>query len=218
MTANPGIQILMQSLPAGSFKLMGAQKFAGVDGQSRGIYHTDWTQIQPRIGFAYRLGPNTVIRGGGGRFSQASFDTGGQNGFSRSTAFNQSSDNYLTPSDTLDNPYRNGILNPTGATMGPLTNLGQGVGSGATGSWNYQDPRRFYSWEYSFHLQKQVKSWLLEVGYSHNKSHRRRLVRHAASQRLRQAAMQQLRQVAATTRRYAPRSTRPCCGCSTRCA
>src|SRR6202521_2942481 len=79
---NVGVQILSQQLPASSFQLLGAQLFSGVNGQSRGIYHTDWTQIQPRLGFAYKLGPNTVIRGGGGRFSQASFDTGGQNGFS----------------------------------------------------------------------------------------------------------------------------------------
>jgi hypothetical protein len=162
---NVGIQILKQYLPASSFKLMGAQMFSGVGGQPRGIYHTDWTQIQPRLGFAYKLGPNTVIRGGGGRFSQASFDTGGQNGFSRSTTLNVTSDNFFTPFDTLDNPYRNGILVPTGSSLGALTNLGQGV------TWNYQDPRRFYSWEYSLHLQHQLKSWLFELGYTHNKTY-----------------------------------------------
>lgn len=106
-----------------------------------------------------------MIRGGGDRFSQASFDTGGQNGFSRSTTFNVTSDNYISPADTLDAPYKTGILNPTGAILGPLTNLGQGV------TWNYQDQRRFYSWEYSLHLQHQIKSWLLEAGYTHNKTY-----------------------------------------------
>lgn len=163
--SNVGIEILKQHLPANSFKLMGAQLFSGVNGQSRGVYKTDWTQIQPRLGFAYKLGPNTVIRAGGGRFSQASFDTGGQNGFSRATTFNVTSDNYFTPSDTLDNPYRTGILHPTGATLGALTNLGQGV------TWNYQDQRRIYSWEYSAHLQHQFKGWLLELGYTHNKTY-----------------------------------------------
>ena len=162
---NVGIQILKQYLPASSFKLMGAQMFSGVGGQPRGIYKTDWTQIQPRVGFAYKLGPNTVIRGGGGRFSQASFDTGGQNGFSRSTTLNVTSDNFFTPYDSLDNPYRNGILAPTGSSLGALTNLGQGV------TWNYQDQRRFYSWEYSLHLQHQLKGWLFELGYTHNKTY-----------------------------------------------
>jgi hypothetical protein len=162
---NPGIAILKQYLPASAFKLMGAQMFAGINGQSRGIYHTDWTQLQPRAGFAYKLGQNTVLRAGVGKFSQASFDTGGQNGFSRSTTLNVTSDNFMTPTDTLDNPFRSGILAPTGSSLGPLTNLGQGV------TWNYQDTTRFYSWEYSAHLQHQIKSWLFEVGYTHNKTY-----------------------------------------------
>jgi hypothetical protein len=162
---NVGVQILAQQLPASAFKLMGAQLFAGVNGQPRGTYSGDWTEFQPRVGAAYKLGTNTVIRGGFGRFSQASYDVGGQNGFSRSTAFNQTNDNYFTPSDTLDNPFRSGILNPTGSSLGALTNLGQGV------TWNQQDVPRFQSWEYSLHLQHQIKSWLLEVGYTHNKTY-----------------------------------------------
>ncbi|HWC99434.1 MAG TPA: carboxypeptidase regulatory-like domain-containing protein [Candidatus Sulfopaludibacter sp.] len=163
--SNVGVQILKQVLPATQFKLMGVQRFAGVNGQPRGIYNTDYTQIQPRVGFAYKLGPNTVIRGGGGRFSQASFDTGGQNGFSSTTTFNVTSNSYISPSDTLDNPFQAGMLNPTGSSLGPLTNLGNGV------TWNYQDQRRFYSWEYSLHLQHQLKSWLFEAGYTHNKTY-----------------------------------------------
>ena len=57
------------------------------------------------------------------------------------------------------------MLAPTGASLGPLTNLGQGV------TWNNPDPGRFYSWEYSLHLQHQIKSWLLELGYTHNKTY-----------------------------------------------
>ena len=45
----------------------------------------DKNNVAPRLGFAYQINDRTVIRGGGGRFTQASFDTGGQNGFSRST-------------------------------------------------------------------------------------------------------------------------------------
>ena len=163
--SNVGVQILAQQLPASAFKLLGAQLFTGVNGQKRGTYNGDWKEFQPRLGFAYKLGPNTVIRGGGGRFSQASFDVGGQNGFSRTTAFNQTNDNYITSSDTLDNPFRGGILAPTGSSLGALTNLGQGV------NWNLQDVPRFQSWEYSAHLQHQIKGWLLEVGYTHNKTY-----------------------------------------------
>jgi hypothetical protein len=163
--SNAGIQILQQVLPASAFKVMGAQLFNGVNGVQRGVQNNNFREVQPRVGFAYKLGPNTVIRGGFGRFAQASFITAGQNGFSRSTSLNTTSDNYRTYYDTLDNPYRDGIFAPTGASLGPLTNLGQGV------NWTNPDPGRFHSWEYSLHLQHQIKAWLLELGYTHNKTY-----------------------------------------------
>ena len=161
-----GVHTLAQLLPASAFKVSGAQLFAGVGGQSRTFSNPDYQEWGPRLGAAYRLWTNTVIRGGVGRFTQASYETGGQNGFSLTTPFNASLDNFITPYDTLANPFHSGILTPTGSSLGPLTNLGQGV------SWYDQDPKRPYSWEYSLHLQHQLKSWLFEVGYSHNKTYR----------------------------------------------
>jgi hypothetical protein len=161
---NPGVQVLAPLLPASAFKVLGAQLFAGAGGQSRRVYHADWREFQPRVGFAWRIGTNTVLRGGFGRFVQPTFDTGGQNGFSVTTPLTPTTNNYLTAFDTLANPFQNGILAPTGASLGPLTNLGQGV------NWLNQDPRRPYSWEYSLHLQHQIKSWLFELGYTHNKT------------------------------------------------
>jgi hypothetical protein len=171
--SNPAVQQLAQLVPASVFQVNGAQRFAGVNGQSRGIFNTDYKQFQPRAGFAYRLGQHTVIRGGIGRFTQASFETatrlantgGGQNGFSRSTSFIATQDNFFTPYDTLANPFRSGVLAPTGSSLGPLTNLGQGV------DWLNQNPSHFYSWEYSLHIQHQIKGWLFEAGYTHNKTY-----------------------------------------------
>jgi hypothetical protein len=168
LAANAGnavVQQLAQLVPASAFVVRGAQRFVGVDGQSRGVFNTDYLQFQPRVGFAYRVTPHTVFRGGFGRFTQASYETPGQNGFSRSTSYIATQDNFFTPYDTLANPFRGGILAPTGSSLGPLTNLGQGV------IWLNQDPSHFYSWEYSFHLQHQYKSWLFELGYTHNKTY-----------------------------------------------
>jgi len=163
--SNTGVQLLQQVLPASQFKVPGVILFAGANGQRRGVYQPDYREWQPRGGFAYRLGTNTVIRGGFGRFSQAQYDRAGQNGFSRTTSLVATQDNYFTPFDTLSNPFRNGIFSPTGASLGGLTNNGSGV------DFNNPDPGRFYSWEYSLHLQHQLKNWLLEVGYSHNKTY-----------------------------------------------
>jgi hypothetical protein len=164
--ANPGIQILQQVLPAAQFKVYGAQLFNGLNGVQRGTSNYNFGEVQPRIGFAYKLGPNTVIRGGFGRFAQASFITAGQNGFSRSTPLITTNDNWRTPVDTLGTAFQStGILTPTGSSLGAMTNLGQGV------NWTNPDPGRFHSWEYSAHLQHQIKSWLLELGYTHNKTY-----------------------------------------------
>jgi hypothetical protein len=141
------------------------QLFAGVDGQPRTAVNGDFHEFQPRMGFAFRLKPRTVLRGGFGRFTQSSGIKGGQNGFSRSTPLISSLDNGLTPYDTLATPFRNGILERTGSSLGPLTALGQGV------NWENQDPGHPYSWEYSFHLQQELKGWLFEIGYSHNKTY-----------------------------------------------
>jgi hypothetical protein len=41
-------------------------EYAGVDGNSRALYDPDYTQFQPRFGFAYQLQPNLVVRAGYG--------------------------------------------------------------------------------------------------------------------------------------------------------
>lgn len=162
---NAGVQLLAQLLPAAKFTVPGEQLFAGVNGVSRTPVNADYHEWQPRAGFAYQIGRNTVIRGGFGRFVQADYITGGQNGFSRSTSLIATQDNYLTPYDTLANPFHSGILAPTGSSLGPLTNLGQGV------NWDNPNLNRPYSWEYSVHIQHQIGTWLFEIGYSHNKTY-----------------------------------------------
>ena len=156
---------LAQLVPVSAFKVYGAQRFAGVDGQPRVVTNGDFSQWQPRFGFAYQITPKTVIRGGFGRFTASSGIKGGQNGFERTTTFLASIDSGLTPYDTLSNPFRNGILEPTGSSLGPLTNLGEGV------NWVNQNPGMPYSWQASLHLQREYKGWLFEIGYSHNKTY-----------------------------------------------
>ena len=156
---NANVRALLGVVPVNAFAVRGVQQFAGVGGQSSSVYNADHHEFQPRAGFAYQVRPTTVIRGGIGRFTASTFDTGGQNGFNRSTPFVQTQDNYTTPYDTLANPFHTGVLTPTGSSLGPLTNLGQGV------SWNYQTPMRPYSLIFSLLVQQQVKNWLFEVGY-----------------------------------------------------
>jgi len=156
---------LAQLVPPSSYQVYGAQLFPGVNGQKLTVTNLDLHEWQPRAGFAFQLFKSTVIRGGGGRFVQGTSVKGGQNGFSRTTGVISSIDGGRTPYDTLDNPFKNGILEPTGSSLGPITNLGQGV------SWVNQEPLRPYSWQYSFAIQHELKSWLMEIAYSHQNTY-----------------------------------------------
>lgn len=149
-----------------SFKVYGAQLFNGVNGHRRAATANDWTEWQPRVGFAYRITSNTVMRGGFGRFVQGAGLKGGQNGYSQGNPFIATDDNFKTIRDTLANPFQvGGILDGPGFVNGPLTNLGQSL------DWDNQDPGHPYSWEFSLHLQQEYKGWLFELGYSHNKTY-----------------------------------------------
>ncbi|HXS98465.1 MAG TPA: carboxypeptidase-like regulatory domain-containing protein [Candidatus Limnocylindrales bacterium] len=163
--SNPAIQLLAQLMPASQFQVLGTQLYAGVNGVPRTVVNNDYHEWQPRAGFAYQIDANTVLRGGFGRFTQADFITGSQSGFSRTTSLIASTDNGITPFDTMANPFRSGILQPVGNSLGPLSNPTAGP------SWYDPNLGRLYSWEYSLHLQHQWKGWLFEAGYSHNKTY-----------------------------------------------
>lgn len=165
-SSNAGIQLLQQFRPDPStFLVRGGILFAGYQGTSRSAENTRYKYFQPRLGFAYRLWPDTVIRGGLGRFVQANFDTGNQNGFGTQTPLVATTDNYFTAASTLDNPYPSGILKPTGNSLGTLTNVG-GIGS-------FTDPNigRVYVDEASAYVDEQVKKVLIEIGGTLNMSH-----------------------------------------------
>ncbi len=156
---------LAQLVPVDSFRVYGAQLYAGVNGQPRTATDSAFDQWQPRVGAAYRITNRTVLRGGFGKFYQSTGSKQGQNGFSRSTPFVQSQDSGITSYDTLATPFQNGILEPTGSSLGALTNLGNGV------NWMSRDGHLPYSWEYSLHLQHEWKGWLFQGGYTHNKTY-----------------------------------------------
>ena len=157
--------LLAQIVPPDKFQVRGAQLFNGVNGHRREVTGNDRREWQPRVGFAYRITPHMVIRGGFGRFAQGTGIKGGQNGYSQGNPFIATNNNFKTPFDTLAYPFQTGILDGRGAADGPLTNLGQSY------NWDNQNPGRPYSWEYSLHLQREFRGWLFELGYSHNKTY-----------------------------------------------
>jgi len=120
------------------------------------IYHTDYNDIQPRLGVVYQLFPNTVLRAGYGRF------------FDNWAAITQTAQNYEGTWPSLD---QLGASNINPVTAGPPTTraedpLNQGSGPPVTGptpftqsTW-FADPylKRPYADQWNFGIQQQVTS------------------------------------------------------------
>lgn len=164
---NTGVALLQQLRPdASTFEVEGGIMYAGVNGTSRDVFNPRYKYFQPRLGFAYQIRKNTAVRGGLGRFVQATFTGGSQEGYTASTPFQPTTNNYLTPAATFDNPYPNGAtVKPTGNTLGTLTNVGSHT--------SFTDPNigRPYADEASLYVQQQVRDYLFEVGGTLNLTH-----------------------------------------------
>jgi hypothetical protein len=152
-------------LNAPGLNLRGALEFVGVNGDPRGQWSPERTNFAPRLGLAYSITPNTVMRMGAGLFYDPSIaasptDT---SGFSAITNF-VSSLNGVTPYNLLSNPFPQGLVYPTGSSLGPATLLGQSV---VFGDRNQQTP---YSAAWNFDLQHEFPGGVkLDAAYVGNR-------------------------------------------------
>jgi hypothetical protein len=154
------------NFPAPPSVIRGGLLFAGRNGQPRRVYNWDFTNIQPRFGFAWNFANKMVLRGGGGIFHRT--DTRGNiaTGFSLNTNYINSLDAGQTPSSgltgpySLDRPFPDGIVNPFGANLGIGTNFGAGV--------SYDNPNRPIprTRQWSLTLERELPwSSVLELSY-----------------------------------------------------
>ena len=109
--------------------LNGGEVFA--TSKQRTNYVTDWSNIQPRIGFAYQFAPKMVVRGGYGIYygQSRSGVTGvvpyGVQGFNQYTNVITTFQNHgATPYLHLNNPYPNGLIQPAGNSLGLMNDVG----------------------------------------------------------------------------------------------
>jgi hypothetical protein len=106
-------------------QVLGGIQFAGVDGAPERPYRYDKNNYQFRAGFAYQINEKTVVRGGYGKYFLNPTTQGFSNGFSISTPIISSLDGNRTPTYALDNPWPQGVQDPPGSALGPLTFLGR---------------------------------------------------------------------------------------------
>jgi hypothetical protein len=107
-----------------SADLLGTTVFAGGDHRHMGVDRNNWA---PRLGFAYALNPNTVIRGGAGMYYGLNVATNFQftgTAFGNFSPIRFTKDNFQTQFATLANPFPDGLPLPQGDTYGPLAMWG----------------------------------------------------------------------------------------------
>ncbi len=135
-------------------------------------YVYDWYKngFAPRVGFAYQVAKNTVIRGGGGFFyaplqiSNNAVGFSSSAGYSASTPFTASADGGLTPYNTLGTAFSSGLVPITGNSLGAATFLGQGVTV-----WD-SHPTLPRSYQWNFDVQHQLPwSVLIDAAYVGNR-------------------------------------------------
>ena len=135
----------------------GVVEYAGVNGNPVHTGNPLAVKFSPRAGFAYSLDQKTVVRGGYGIYWAPSFFSF-QNtlGYSQTTSIITSTNGNVTPSGSLANPYPNGLIQPTGNTLGGLSGLGQ-----ALTVFSPSSRSAGYVQEYSFELQRQAPAGIV---------------------------------------------------------
>ncbi len=136
-TAPVGITIPAVTLPTGETVNLGAVRgglqFVNKDGLSRRQGNLDWNNFGPRIGLAYSLNGNTVLRAGYGIFFSSSVINEGTPvaliSFSAITPYQGSTngDTTVIPGVNISNPFPNGFVSPTGSSLGVKTELGNNI-------------------------------------------------------------------------------------------
>lgn len=149
--------------------LKGAFEYAGVDGRGRNSWEPDNKDFGPRLGIAYRVTDKLMWRVGAGMFyapasAMLSFDGGGQSpGYTAHTTWLSTSNNGFSAGNLVNNPFPNGMNQPTGNKLGAMTY----VGDGTSQLWpKLPHPvGTIYQWSMDFQYQASPNS-VAEIGYT----------------------------------------------------
>ncbi|MBN9615323.1 MAG: TonB-dependent receptor [Acidobacteriales bacterium] len=146
----------------GAFDLVGTPEHPAV-----GMRNEHFTNFSPRLGLAYRLNDNTVIRAGWGKFvipSDLQFpESPVQSGINYVNNVQVvSTDSNATPATTLDDPYPMGLLGAPGRDPSYQQTL---LGGNANAV--YADEENGATYQWNFAVQRQLpKGIALEVAYA----------------------------------------------------
>jgi len=143
--------------------LLGGPTYEGVGGAPKGIFNQKYDNFGPRLGFAYDLGHDTVMRGGWGViYGQQMLQIGAAPGFTQTTSLNAvpGATGIFNPNITFANPFPTGLLPIVGSANGLAANIGRAISFPDN---NFDIPR---TQQYSFELQHSFgRNWMMSLAY-----------------------------------------------------
>lgn len=150
--------------------LLGGPTFAGANGGSSGIFNPKYDNFGPRIGFAYDVGHDMVLRGGWGViYGQQLLELGAAPGFSGQTNANTvpGFPGIFNSNISFADPIQTGLL--------PIVGSGYGLATNAGSSITFPDPNMDIprTQQYSLEVQKRIgNDWMFSVAYVGSKTSR----------------------------------------------
>jgi trimeric autotransporter adhesin len=160
-----GLVKLIDPVTGAPRQIMGGLIFAGQNGATTQQGNQPAIKPAPRAGVVYSFNEKTVLRGGWGLYFSpwnypAAGTTGwGQIGYSATTLVPQATGS--VPTVNMSNPFPNGLVQPSGNSLGLLTGVGGDV--------YFVDPNKGAPrvQQYSFDLQRELPGGVsVSVGYS----------------------------------------------------
>lgn len=167
--SNPYAAGISLSNPLGG---LGRIDFPGTNGQSRNMWNTQWNNFSPRVGVAYELTPNTVLRGGYGRMyipSNSGFNANGLiygelpfSGGAEAIPYGLNPNG--VPVGQFQDPQNTLVTGGLGAVQSPYI-YGNGEGSLAVDLFPVNYPNSYLD-QWNFFVQHQFgKTWTMSLGY-----------------------------------------------------
>jgi hypothetical protein len=122
---DPDVKYSINGVP-----LTGGEQF--VSSSNRSPFHTNLGNFGPRVSFAWQTRPNFVFRGGAGIYygpstqmvANPAFNSDGFGSVTNWNSTTYNADGNTVPVNLLSNPFPNGVVEPTGSSLGPATNIG----------------------------------------------------------------------------------------------
>jgi hypothetical protein len=135
---------------------------------ARSPFTTNMKDFGPRLGFAYQPMNNLVLRGGFGMYygpstQMVANSALNSDGFFAATTWNATTfnaDGNTVMVNSLSNPFPNGVVQPTGNSLGPATNIGNEL---ATELHSQPTP---VTYDYNFGIEYQLpRNYIVAAAY-----------------------------------------------------